>query len=76
MLAARINPDEVAAMSPAEHAQAFLAFVAGMLADADRDLAGVVLPRLANAPGDGRRRRLLYTALLPGPETKTMEDTR
>lgn len=37
---ARIDPDEVARMTPAEHGQAFMAYVAGMLADADRYLAG------------------------------------
>jgi hypothetical protein len=99
-----LNPAEVAAMSPEDHAQAFLAYVAGMLADADRylagpdpdpvrdganyrvaglwltdaeftefvrDLAAVALPRLANAPGKDRRRRLLYTVLLPAPETES-----
>jgi DNA-binding transcriptional ArsR family regulator len=35
-----IAPDQVARMTPAEHGQAFLAYVAGMLADADRYLAG------------------------------------
>ncbi|HEY4456666.1 MAG TPA: helix-turn-helix domain-containing protein [Pseudonocardiaceae bacterium] len=106
-VAAQMNPGEVAAMSPDEHAQAFLAFVAGMLGDADRylaspapdpardgasyrvaglwltdaefadfvrDLAAVALPRLANAPGPGRRRRLLYTVLLPGAETTAQEE--
>jgi DNA-binding transcriptional ArsR family regulator len=101
LAAAQLNAAEVAAMSPEEHAKAFLAFVAGMLADADRylsgaspepvrdgatyrvagmwltdaefaefarELAAVALSRLANAPGPGRRRRLLYTVLLPGPE--------
>lgn len=100
-VAARMPADEVAAMTPDEHGQAFLAFVVGMLADADRylaspspdpirdgadyrvgalwltdaefqefvrDLTAVALPRLANAPGGGRRRRLLYTVLLPDPE--------
>jgi DNA-binding transcriptional ArsR family regulator len=38
--AARIDPDEVARMTPQEHGNAFLAYVAGMLADADRYLAG------------------------------------
>ena len=107
IVAARMDPAEVAAMSPDEHAQAFLAFVAGMLGDADRyltgpdpdpardgagyrvaglwltdaefaefvrDLAAVALPRLANAPGPGRRRRLLYTVLLPGAESAAQEE--
>jgi hypothetical protein len=34
--AARMQPDEVAAMSPDDHTQAFVAFVAGMLVDFDR----------------------------------------
>ena len=45
--ASRIDPDEFAAMSPDEHRQAFMAFVAGMLADFDRYLArgeGSLLP--------------------------------
>jgi hypothetical protein len=37
--AAHIGPDEVAAMSADDHRQAFMAFVAGLLADADRYLA-------------------------------------
>lgn len=37
--AARIGADEVAKMSPDEHRQAFLAFVAGLIGDADRYLA-------------------------------------
>ena len=91
-------------MTPDEHAQAFMAYVAGLLADFDRylaagtpdpvrdgadyrvaamwlddaeladflrDLAKVALTRLANAPGKGRRRRILYSILLPGPEKPT-----
>ena len=101
MFAARIGPGEVAAMSADEHAQAFIAYVAGMLADADRylaagppdpvrdgadyrvgalwltdaefaefirELAVVFQPRLANGPGKGRRRRMVYTVFLPAPE--------
>ncbi len=37
--AARIGAEEAAAMGPDEHAAAFMAYVAGMLADADRYLA-------------------------------------
>jgi hypothetical protein len=37
--AARIGMDEVASMTPEEHRQAFLAFVAGLIADFDRYLA-------------------------------------
>ena len=37
--AARINTDEVAKMSPEEHLQAFLVFVAGLVGDAERYLA-------------------------------------
>jgi DNA-binding transcriptional ArsR family regulator len=101
LLAAQIQPGEIAAMTPDEHAQAFMAYVAGLLADFDRylaagppdpvrdgavyqvaamwltdpefadflrDLRTIAQPRLANAPGKGRRRRLLYTILLPAPE--------
>ena len=32
-----------------------------------RDVVEVFQPRLANAPGTGRRRRLLYTVTLPDP---------
>jgi Helix-turn-helix domain len=39
LFAARIDPAEVKAMSAEEHGQAFMAYVAGMLADADRYLA-------------------------------------
>ena len=99
--AAQIQPGEIADMGPAEHASAFLAYVAGLLGDFDRylatepddphrdgpatasaglwltdaeladylrDLAAITQPRLANAPGQGRRRRMLYTVLLPAPE--------
>ncbi|MGH7861604.1 MAG: helix-turn-helix domain-containing protein [Candidatus Dormibacteraceae bacterium] len=100
LLAAQIQPDEVAAMTPDQHAQAFMAYVAGLLGDFDRYLAGapdpgrdgaeyrvaamwltdgeftdfirdmrdLALPRLANAPAAGRRRRVLYSVLLPAPE--------
>jgi hypothetical protein len=37
--AASISPDEARRMSAEEHAQAFMVYVAGMLADADRYLA-------------------------------------
>jgi hypothetical protein len=37
--AARISADEAAKMSPDEHLQAFLAFVAGLVGDAERYLA-------------------------------------
>lgn len=37
--AARIDPAEAARMTPEQHGNAFLAYVAGMLADADRYLA-------------------------------------
>ena len=88
-------------MSAEHHAQAFMVYVAGMLADADRylasrqpdpvrdgasyrvgalwltdaefaellrDLAIVFQPRLANAPGKGRKRRMVYTVFLPASE--------
>jgi hypothetical protein len=38
LLAARIQPQEVAAMTAEEHARAFMAFAAGLLADFDRYL--------------------------------------
>ena len=99
--AARMGPAEVSAMSAEDHAHAFMAYVAGMLADADRylaagqpdpvrdgadyrvgalwltdaefadflgDLAAVIQARVANAPGPGRRRRLLFGVVLPVPE--------
>lgn len=37
--AARLTLDEIAKMTPDEHRQAFLAFVAGLIGDADRYLA-------------------------------------
>jgi hypothetical protein len=99
--AARMAPAEAAAMTAEEHAHAFMAYVAGMLADADRylaaghpdpardgadyrvsalwltdaefgellrDLTAVLQPRLANGPGKGRTRRMVYTVFLPAPE--------
>ncbi|HZD38528.1 MAG TPA: helix-turn-helix domain-containing protein [Actinomycetes bacterium] len=107
LYAAWVGPDEVAAMTPDEHARAFMAYIAGLLADFDRylaagtpdpirdgadyrvtamwltdaefvdflrDLNKVAQPRLANAPGKGRRRRLLYSVLLPGPEKPSSDD--
>ncbi len=101
LFAARVGPGEARAMSAEEHGQAFMAYVAGMLADADRylgagqpdpvrdgadyrvgalwlsdaefaellrDLAEVFQPRLATAPGKGRKRRMVYTVFLPAPE--------
>ncbi len=101
VFAARIGPGEAAAMTLDEHARAFMAYIAGLLADFDRylasgpadpvrdgadyrvaamwltgaefagflrDLAAIAQPRLANAPGKGRRRRMLYYVLLPAPE--------
>lgn len=100
-VAARIMPGEARAMSAEDHAHAFMAYVAGMLADADRylaagqpdpardganyqvgavwltdaefvellrDLTEVFGPRLAHAPGKGRKRRMIYTVFLPDPE--------
>jgi len=88
-------------MTAEEHGQAFMAYVAGMLADADRylaagqpdpardgadyrvgalwlsdaefaellrDLTEVFQPRLATPPGQGRKRRMVYTVFLPAPE--------
>jgi hypothetical protein len=101
LYATQIQPGEITAMTSDEHAQAFMAYVAGLLADFDRylaagvpdpvqdgaafrvaamwlteveladfvrDLQTLAQPRLANAPGKGRRRRMLYSVLLPGPE--------
>jgi hypothetical protein len=39
------------------------------LADYLRDFMSITQSRLANAPGAGRRRRMLYTVLLPAAET-------
>jgi hypothetical protein len=39
------------------------------LAEYLRDFAAITQPRLANAPQDGRQRRMLYTVLLPAPDT-------
>ena len=101
LFAARISPEEARQMSGEDHAQAFMVYVAGMLADADRYLASgqpdpardgadyqvgalwltdaefaellrelslVFAPRLANPPGKGRKRRMVYTVILPAPE--------
>jgi hypothetical protein len=101
LLTARIGTDEATAITVEDHARAFMAYAAGLLADFDRylrsgtpdpvrdgadyrvagmwltdadlidflrDLATIAQPRLANAPGPGRRRRLLYTVLLPAPD--------
>jgi DNA-binding transcriptional ArsR family regulator len=38
------------------------------LADYRRDVAAITTPRLANGPAPGRRRRMLYTVMLPAPE--------
>ena len=106
LFAAQVGLAEAAAMTPDEHAQAFMAYVAGLLADFDRYLAAgtpnlardgvtyraaamwltdaefadflrhvatVFQPRLANAPGKGRRRRLVYSVLLPAPEQTAPE---
>jgi len=106
LFAARIDPDKARAMSAEQHGQAFMAYVAGMLADADRylasdppdpirdgadyqvgalwltdaefaellrDLAIVFRPRLANPPGKGRRRRMIYTVFLPDPTETASE---
>jgi DNA-binding transcriptional ArsR family regulator len=102
-LAAQIQPGEVRAMTPDDHAQAFMAYIAGLLGDFDRYLASgpadpgrdgagyrvaamwltdeeyaelardvteVYLPRLANAPAKGRRRRVFYSITLPAPAAR------
>lgn len=104
LYAAQVPPGEATAMTSDQHAQAFMAFVAGLLADFDRYLAAgspdplrdgadyrmfamwltdaefvdflrdfrtIAEPRLANPPGNGRRRRMAYSVLLPAPETPT-----
>jgi len=38
-------------------------------ADLMRDIIRVLQPRLANPPAPGRKRRILYSILLPGPDT-------
>jgi hypothetical protein len=106
LFAAQMQPAEIAAMTLEDHAQAFMAYVAGLLGDFDRylatgpldpagdgasyrvagmwltdaelsaflrDLAAVAQPRLANAPGNGRQRRMLYTVLLPTPEESAQQ---
>jgi hypothetical protein len=40
------------------------------LAELKRDLAAVARPRLGNAPGSGRTRRMMYAVMLPAPETR------
>jgi hypothetical protein len=107
LFAAQIGPGEARAMSAEEHAHAFMAYVAGMLSDADRylaagqpnpardgadyrvgalwltdaefaellrDLTEVFQPRLANAPGKRRKRRMIYTVFLPAPEDAASKD--
>jgi hypothetical protein len=104
--AAQMQPEEIAAMTLDQHLTAFLAYVAGLLGDFDRYVAGqaadpgkdgagyrvaalwltdaelaaylrefaaITRPLLANAPQEGRRRRMLYTVLLPAPETDRAE---
>lgn len=106
IFAAQIQPDEAAAMTPEQHLHAFMAYVAGMLVDAERylttgspdplrdgasyrigamwltdvefadlvqELTAVFQPRLAYASDKGRRRRMVYTVLLPAPTVPTDE---
>jgi AcrR family transcriptional regulator len=106
-LAAQIQPNEAAAMTPEQHLEAFMAYVAGMLVDAERylmtgepdplrdgasyrvgamwltdaeftdllrDVTAVFQPRLANAPAKDRRRRMIYTVLLPAPAVLASEN--
>jgi hypothetical protein len=106
LYAAQVQSGEFTAMSPEQHASAFLAYVAGLLGDFDRylatgpqdprrdgvgyrlaamwltdaelaeylrEFAAISQPRLANAPGKGRRRRMLYNVMLPGPENTSIE---
>ena len=109
LFAAQIQPGEAKAMTPDEHAQAFMAYIAGLLADFDRylatappdpardgadyrvgamwltdtefadflrDLRAIFHPRLANAPGKGRRRRMIYTVFLPAPRQEPSDTHR
>ncbi|HEX3823897.1 MAG TPA: helix-turn-helix domain-containing protein [Mycobacteriales bacterium] len=101
LYAARLQPDEIALMTVEDHSNAFLAYVAGLVADFDRyvatepedpakdgagysvgamwltdaeladyvrELAAISQQRLAHPPGKGRRRRMLYTVMLPAPD--------
>lgn len=96
--ATRVAPEDLAAMPKEDHANAFMAFVSGMLAGYDRYLASgtpdlvrdgvgysmavlwlndeefadlaselqaAILPRVANGPGSGRRRRMVSTVIMP-----------
>jgi DNA-binding transcriptional ArsR family regulator len=107
--AAQIDPTEVASMTAEQHAQAFTAFVAGLLGDFDRylasgkpnpardragyrmaavwltdgefddfirDLVAVIQPRLANAPGRRRRRRVIAGVTLPASELQSRAKRR
>jgi hypothetical protein len=109
LLAAQIDPGEAAAMTLDQHAEAFMAYIAGLLGDFDRyiasnppdpkrdgadyrvtamwltdtefmdflrDFAAIAQSRLANAPGKGRRRRMLYSVLLPAPEEPSSKGRR
>ena len=102
LAAAAIRPSEVKAMTLNEHAHAFTAYIAGLMADFERyiasapadpvrdgagyrvsamwltddeyadlarEISAVFQERLANAPGKGRRRRMIYTVTLPGSES-------
>jgi hypothetical protein len=42
----------------------------GEFAELLRDLTEVFQPRLANAPGKGRQRRMVYTVFLPATPDK------
>lgn len=101
VFAAQVGPAEAAAMTRADHAHAFMTYVAGLLGDFDRYLAAgapnpvrdgvryctsalwltdneyadflrdfrvLLQPRLAHAPGNGRRRRMVSSVFLPAPQ--------
>lgn len=105
--AGHFKPDEAATMTPDEHAQLFMSFIAGLIVDFDRclaagtpvfapdgatysasavwlsddeyadflqDVRALMQSRLANGPGEGRRRRMIYSAFLPAPETLRGDD--
>jgi len=48
----------------------------GEFTDLLLDLRDVFQSRLANAPGDGRRRRMIYTVFLPGPRQEPGDNRR
>src|SRR6266542_1967148 len=64
--AAHLSLDEIAKMTPDEHRQAFLAFVAGLIGDADRYLARGDIDPIRDAH-DGSSRPSCYPRPTPKP---------